>query len=112
MTRPGVGDLHLAQHLLGPLQRRLAVQARDLVDLGDLAADPQRRVQRPARLLVDHRDGAWPAASAASAWPMASDVHAALMVTEPALTRPLRGRYRVSASATVDLPDPDSPTSP
>ena len=35
-----------------------------------------------------------------------------LMRTVPALTRPLRGRYLTSASATVDLPDPDSPTSP
>ena len=35
-----------------------------------------------------------------------------LMLIAPALTRPLLGRYRTSASATVDLPDPDSPTSP
>ena len=35
-----------------------------------------------------------------------------LMLIVPALTRPLLGRYRTSASATVDLPDPDSPTSP
>ena len=34
------------------------------------------------------------------------------MLIVPALTRPLRGRYLVSASATVDLPEPDSPTSP
>ena len=34
------------------------------------------------------------------------------MLIVPALTRPLLGRYRTSASATVDLPDPDSPTSP
>ena len=34
------------------------------------------------------------------------------MLTVPPLTRPLRGRYRTSASAAVDLPDPDSPTSP
>jgi hypothetical protein len=35
-----------------------------------------------------------------------------LMLIVPALTLPLLGRYRTSASATVDLPDPDSPTSP
>ena len=34
------------------------------------------------------------------------------MLTDPPVTRPLRGRYLVSASATVDLPEPDSPTRP
>ena len=55
-----VGDLHLAEHGLGALQGRLPVQAGDLVDLGDLAADLDRRVQRPPGLLVDHRDRAGP----------------------------------------------------
>ena len=31
---------------------------------------------------------------------------------EPLLTRPLRGRYLRAAKAAVDLPQPDSPTSP
>ncbi len=31
---------------------------------------------------------------------------------EPLLTRPLRGRYLSAAYAAVDLPQPDSPTSP
>ncbi len=35
-----------------------------------------------------------------------------LMLIVPPLTRPLLGRYRTRASAAVDLPDPDSPTSP
>ena len=51
-----VGDLHLAQHLPGPLARLLGVDAGDHEHLGDLVADPDRRVQRAARVLVDHRD--------------------------------------------------------
>src|ERR1700683_4176716 len=51
------------------------------------------RSWRSADLLSD--SGSWP-----------------LMLIVPALTRPLRGRYLTSASATVDLPDPDSPTRP
>ncbi len=44
------------------------------------------------------------ASMASGSWP--------LMLIRPPVTRPLRGRYLVSASATVDLPDPDSPTRP
>jgi len=55
-----VGDLDLAQHGLGSLQRLVLADAGDLVHLGDLAADPDRRVQRPAGLLVDHGHGAGP----------------------------------------------------
>ncbi len=52
----GVGDLHLAQHLPRPLVRLLGILAGDHEHLGHLVADPDRRVQRPARVLVDHRD--------------------------------------------------------
>ena len=51
-----VGDLHLAQHLPRPLVRPLGILAGDHEHLGHLVADPDRRVQRPARVLVDHRD--------------------------------------------------------
>ena len=50
----GVGDLDLAQHCLGSLERLRPAEPGKLVDLGDLPADPDRRVQRLAWLLVDH----------------------------------------------------------
>ena len=56
----GIGDPDLRQHLLGAAQGLLATQPGDLVDLGDLAADQDRGVERPARLLVDHRHRAGP----------------------------------------------------
>jgi hypothetical protein len=52
----GVGDLHAAQGLdttVGDLVLRVA---GDPEDLADLASDPDRRVQGPTRLLVDHGD--------------------------------------------------------
>ena len=49
--------------------------------------------------------------SRSAAWPMPSG-SCPLMRIVPALTRPLRGRYLTSASATVDLPEPDSPDQP
>ena len=50
----GVGDLNLAQHRLGPLQRLGLAEPGHLIDLGHLPPDPNGRVQRLARLLVDH----------------------------------------------------------
>ncbi len=58
---PGrVGDLDLAQHRLGALAGRARLRAAQLEDLRHLPADADRRVQRPARVLVDHRDGVQP----------------------------------------------------
>ena len=57
MRRCGLRDVHEAQHVDGPVERRLAVEP--LVQgqrLGDLPADRQHRVQRGHRLLEDHRD--------------------------------------------------------
>ena len=50
-----VGDLHRAQHLLRPLAGLGGGHAGDREGLGDLVADADRRVQRAARVLVDHR---------------------------------------------------------
>ena len=60
MTRPGSGDLHLAQHLLGRCRRLVRRLPGDPEHLGDLPARPQRRVERPPRFLVDHRHRAGP----------------------------------------------------
>ena len=53
-----VGDLHLAQHLERQLLRlaRGRGGAADAKDLGHLLAHPQGRVERPAGILVDHRE--------------------------------------------------------
>ena len=51
-----VGDLDLAQHLRRAVVRLARGHAGDRERLGDLVADPDRRVQRAARVLVDHRD--------------------------------------------------------
>ena len=64
------------------------------------------------------RPGSWytietvRARSSRSAAPRMASGSWPLIAMDPPLTRPLRGRYLVSARATVDLPDPDSPTSP
>jgi hypothetical protein len=58
--RARVRDLHLGEHGLGPLQRLLPRGPRQLIHLGDLAADPDRGVQCAARLLVHHRHGVGP----------------------------------------------------
>ena len=51
-----IGDLHRFQHRAGGLHRRGPVEAAmETVDLGDLAADRERRVQRAAGILIDHR---------------------------------------------------------
>ena len=110
MTRPGSEIWTLRSISSADAVRRVRRLAGDLEHLGDLPAHPQRRVQRPPGFLVHHRDGAGPQV-AQRRRPIASG-SCPLMLIVPALTRPLLGRYRTSASATVDLPDPDSPTSP
>ncbi len=50
-----VGDLDLAQHLLRALLGLALGDPGDRERLGDLVADADRRVQRPAGVLVDHR---------------------------------------------------------
>ncbi len=56
--RARVGDLHLAEHLLGPLGGLLALAPEHLEHLGDLAPDADRGVQSTTGVLVDHRDRA------------------------------------------------------
>src|ERR1700748_801131 len=51
----GIGDPDLGEDLLRLGQGVLATIAGDLVDLGDLAPDEDRGIERSARLLVDHR---------------------------------------------------------
>ncbi len=55
-----IRDLHHAEQFLGPGQGISPLCAGHLVHLGHLAPDSDRRVQRPPRLLVDHRDGPRP----------------------------------------------------
>jgi hypothetical protein len=50
-----IGDLHTPQHLLASLPRFSCRRAEKVVDLRHLGADPDGRVQRCARVLVDHR---------------------------------------------------------
>ena len=64
MTPSGVGDLDLLEHLARALRPpRSSRDALEREHLGDLVADPERRVQRARRVLVDHRHlrGAQPA---------------------------------------------------
>ena len=51
-----VGDLHLLERRLRALHRLLSLHAAHGEHLGDLPADADRRVQRRARVLVDHAD--------------------------------------------------------
>ena len=54
---PGrIGDPDLLEHLLRAVEGLPLRDTCDLEHLGHLATDPDRRVQRPAGLLVDHRD--------------------------------------------------------
>ena len=70
--------------------RLLGILAGDRVDLGHLVADPDRRVQRPAGVLVDHRDLVG-AQLAHLRLAQVGEVLAAT-VTVPLEMRPLRGR--------------------
>ncbi len=54
--RGRVGDPHLPQHLDAPVPGFAAVRASDRVDLPELLPDPYRGVERPAGILVHHRD--------------------------------------------------------
>ena len=54
--RLGIGDLHVRERLACPLAPPPPSGAPDAEDLRDLLPDPDRRVQRRARVLVDHRD--------------------------------------------------------
>ena len=55
-----VRDLNHAQHLLGARQGLRLLHSGDLVHLGHLASYADRRVERPAGLLVHHRYHASP----------------------------------------------------
>ena len=88
---------------------------RDLVvdqrHFHQLPADQHGRIERGHRLLIDHgdlraADGAQLRAPTSVAMSRPSKRIAPLVI------RPTPGRSRMMASATVDLPQPDSPTSP
>ena len=69
----------------------LARDAGDLEHLGDLAADADRRVERAAGVLVDHRHGARAQLAQLLARPCSSTLRPSIAI-EPPLTLPLRGR--------------------
>ena len=90
-----VGDLDRAQHGLGLAPAPpCGPAAGDLVHLGDLAADPDRRVQRLARFLVHHRHGAGPQARSALG-AMASGSWPSMLIrpaADPAVARQVPGQ--------------------
>jgi hypothetical protein len=55
-----IGDLDLGQHLPGAVLRLRVGRAGDRVRLSHLVADADRRVQRAAGVLIDHRDARGP----------------------------------------------------
>ena len=87
-----VGDVDLAR---APRSARSRASPRDdaasVNDLGDLAADADRRIQRRAGVLVDHRDRVVRGIRRSSLPRSASTSSPATWI-EPARTRPLRGR--------------------
>ena len=86
-----VRDLHLPQHLAGPVVRRVLVDAQQLEDLGDLRADADRGVQGAAGVLVDHRERRGPQA-AHLRLAHAQEVGAVGVDRAADTTRPFRGR--------------------
>ncbi len=52
--RAGIGDLHAAQHGLGPVARLRLAQSLEAEDFAHLPADTKRRIERAAGVLIDH----------------------------------------------------------
>jgi hypothetical protein len=55
-----IADPHPRQHVCGAPRSLVADDARQLVDLFDLAPDAQRRIERLGGILIDHRQGLAP----------------------------------------------------
>ena len=89
-----------------PRRARRAVRAQRL---GHEVADPADRVHVRARVLEDHRDLA--RGSARSAPPRERE-HVAAVEADRAVVCAPGGSSRAIARAVIDLPEPDSPTSP
>ena len=101
----GVQADPLEQVLNALLAIRGAPEVVDLERLGHDLADPHARVQRRHRILEDHHQVAPDLAQSLALQPR--DV-LALNSTEPSVTSSSRTMQRAS----VDLPQPDSPTMP
>ena len=89
--RAGVGDLDVRERLAGPLLGRAPRCAENREGLGDLRADADRRVQRGAGVLVDHRHGL-ARGIARSAPPRSASTSRPATEIEPPDTRPFRAR--------------------
>ena len=99
---------HVERALVRFLLRHLVVDQRHF---HQLPADQHGRIERGHRLLIDHGD--LRAADGAQLRARQRG-HVAALEADRAAGDPRRrpGRSRITASATVDLPQPDSPTSP
>ena len=109
--RSGVGNADLLQHLDRAWRARRGVEPGVQAQrLDDLVADGEHRVQRGHRLLEDHRDAV--AAHLAHARRRRRRRRSSPSNrTRPPLMRPGGdGISRISASAVMLLPQPDSPT--
>ena len=111
--RAGIGDLHALERLARALGRPRSPATPSTVNASATCA-PTRidGVQRRAGVLVDHRHRVERGTRAARCAPSAEHVPAG----DRDRSRPRRGRCAAGsgrcASAAVDLPQPDSPTSP
>ena len=109
----GVGDARPASSssIAPPARLGAAERSCALQRLGDLVADRQHRVERRHRLLEDHGDLARraPRATAGSARPSRSRAVERDRCRHDASRGAAAGR--ISDSAVIDLPQPDSPTS-
>src|SRR5438034_3273611 len=86
----GIGDVDQLEQLLRPASGRAGrCPLVDLEDLGDLRADPRRRIQRRARVLVDHCD---PTAADAAQLVLAHAQEVAALEEDSAARDARRGR--------------------
>ena len=87
----GVGDLDPMERLERLVAGIAPTRPEDAVRLDDLRSDLRRRVERPARVLVDHRGVMHPEA-AQFARPYIFVMSSPAMRIRPAVMSPLRGR--------------------
>ena len=109
---PGrIRDLHLREHRARPIEGLVLAGAEDREHLGDLLADADRRVQRRAGVLVDHREGAWRGGAARRSLLIPKQVLAVdanRSCDHPAVARQVahdrEGRRRLPAAGLADEP--------
>jgi len=101
------GSVDLRRSIARFLPRRRQVEMR-LYRLGQLPADRVQRVQRRQRILEDRAD------LAPRMLRIASEAGCRSLAFEPYLARPMRPALRSAeiAAPVIDLPAPDSPTTP